>query len=116
MKTIGKTILVILAAYVAGYFLLMRTDYHAIGTDGNAVFSSGFIFASPQRITGPDTMYGPSVTWANYVFLPIDQLWRHARGLTPSRWDAQEEMRRWRANNTSDGIRQPADGSPKPSM
>jgi len=115
-RNIAVTVVLVAIAYIVGYFLLMRTNAPAIGENGKPVFSSGFIFASPQRIQGDLSIYGPSVTWANQFFLPIDKLWRHARGYTPSRWDETEELRRWRANHTSDGIRQPADGSPKPSM
>jgi hypothetical protein len=115
-KSIGKAILIVLAAYVAGYFVLMRTNAPAIGPDGKAVFASGFIFARPQRIQGDLSIFGPSVSWANYVFLPIDLLWRLVRGLTPSRWNEEVEMQRWRSDHTSEGIRRPADGSPKPSM
>ena len=107
-KTIGKAIAAILATYIAAYFLLMRTNAPAIGPDGNAVFSSGFVFAPPERINGDLSIFGPRVSWANYFFLPMDHFWRQIRGLTPSRWALKEEMKRLRANQPS----QPIAGKP----
>lgn len=92
-KTTGRVIAALLATYVVAYFLLMRTNAPAIGADGRPVFSSGFIFARPQRIQGDLSVFGPRVTYANYVFLPIDHLWRTVRGLMPSRWDDEEVMK-----------------------
>ena len=92
-KTTGRIIGVILATYVGAYFLLMRTNAPAIGTDGRPIFSSGFIFAPPQRLQGDLSVFGPRVSWANYAFFPIDQLWRGVRGLMPSRWDDEEVMK-----------------------
>ena len=102
-KNIVIVVMAVPLMYVGAYFLLMRTNAPAIGPDGNAVFSSRFVFARPQRIEGYLSIYGSSVSWANQFFLPIDQLWRNTRGLTPSRWDEQLEMKRWRANQALHG-------------
>jgi hypothetical protein len=102
-KATFAVILAVPLVYVGAYFLLMRTTAPAIGPDGRVLFISGFIFARPQRVEGDLSVYGPSVSWANHFFLPIDQWWRKARGLTPSRWDEQSEMERWRANQTQHG-------------
>jgi len=95
-KTICKAILIVLCSIRCRYFVLMRTNAPAIGPDGKPVFASGFILARPQRFQGCLSIFGPSVSWANYVFLPIDQLWRHVRGVTPSRWNEEAEVWKWR--------------------
>ena len=97
--------------YVISYFLLMRTTTPAIGDNGQPIFSSGYIFASPHRIEGDLSVYGPSVSGANYFFLPIDMAWRKVKGLTPSRWDLEEELKQRGANKAFQAI---GDKSPQP--
>ena len=75
-----------LVLYVTAYFLLMRTDYTALNDDGFEVYRSGYVFAKCQRYHGCTlTIEGPHESWANRLFLPVDECWRAIKGLPDGR-------------------------------
>jgi hypothetical protein len=81
----------VLILYVIGYAALVNTHEPSINETGVFVYRSSFpkVSGSGTRLEGITWLF-PKAGLANWVFLPIDQCWRSARGLPASRIENDE--------------------------
>jgi len=84
-------LLPLLALYVVGYVALVNTHEPSINDSGEFVYRSSYPKVSRlgMRLQGITWLF-PKAGPANWIFLPIDQCWRRARGLPASRIENNE--------------------------
>jgi hypothetical protein len=79
MKSAAKALgglTVIVGVYFGAYFLLMRPGFALDPKSKEIRFPSFFIFADSTRVPGDLSVYAAATHWLNYVYSPIDPLFR----------------------------------------
>ena len=89
-RVMGLTI-GLFTVYLLLYFALMvhRTSYDS---SGEPKFGSASRFASNVRLPWNITIYGRSEHWTNYIFLPLDRLFRRTPTEDWATQDAEQDI------------------------
>ncbi len=97
MNTLFRTSMSLLGAiilYIGGYFLVMRPGIALDPTSKRAKFTSFYIFSRSVRVPGELTVLAPSTNFLNYIYCPLDTVFRRREIPRLERYNAALEASR----------------------